>query len=79
MKKYTTKLFTILISTALLIGCSSNSNKSDDSDANNILPPTKDVSFRDKMESNFSLVIILVLVLIIGYFHKKDKLRKREV
>lgn len=36
MKKYTTKLFTILISTALLIGCSSNSNKSDDSDANNI-------------------------------------------
>ncbi len=36
MKKYTKQLFTILMSTVLLIGCSSSSNKSDDSDANNI-------------------------------------------
>lgn len=36
MTKQTKKLFTILMSTLLLIGCSTNSNKSDDSDANNI-------------------------------------------
>ena len=50
-----------------------------DSDATNILPPTKDVSLRDNIESNISLVIILVLVMIIGYILRKDNSRKKEV
>ena len=36
MKKQTTKFIAFLIFGSLLVGCSSNSNKSDDSDANNI-------------------------------------------
>ncbi len=36
MKKFSTKLYTILISIFLLIGCSSNNNNPDDSNANNI-------------------------------------------
>ena len=59
MKKYTTKLFSILISTAFLTECSSNSNKSDDSDANNIKSEAESQSPIETLDGVDSKVVIV--------------------